>query len=59
MPPLVRTRSYREFLIPALHKRFVSAAFVAAGVCYIEALLLGGHASCAYSYPRADLQQFS
>jgi len=37
----IRTALYREFLTPALHRRFTSAAVVILVICYIEAILTG------------------
>ena len=42
----VRTRSYRELLTPALHRRFTRAAGVILIVCYIEAVIIGNKSSC-------------
>ena len=36
----LRTPLYREFLTPALHKRFTNAALVTLVVCYIEAVFI-------------------
>ena len=36
----LRTPLYREFLTPALHRRFTSAALVTLVVCYAEAVLI-------------------
>ena len=44
-----RTRFYREFLTPALHRRFTRAAGVICFLCYIEAVLIGGTSSCKRS----------
>ena len=35
------TRHYRDFLTPALHTRFVHAAVLLLGLCYVEAIWLG------------------
>lgn len=35
-----RARPYRDFLTPALHRRFTKAFGLAIGVCYIESILL-------------------
>lgn len=34
-------RPYRDFLTPALHKRFTNAALLTLGVCYLEAVWFG------------------
>jgi hypothetical protein len=34
-------RPYRDFLTPALHKRFTNAALLTLGLCYIEATWFG------------------
>ena len=36
----IRTPLYREFLTPALHKRFTSAALITLVLCYVEAVLI-------------------
>lgn len=37
--PLVkRARPYRDFLTPALHRRFTSASLLALGICYVDAV---------------------
>lgn len=39
MTPVVkRARPYRDFLTPALHRRFTSAALLALAVCYVDAV---------------------
>lgn len=38
--PQKRTRPYRDFLTPALHRRFGRAALLTLAVCYIESMLI-------------------
>ena len=47
-----RLRHYREFLTPALHRRFTRAAGVVFLACYVEAILLGEKKSCKSSVDR-------
>ena len=42
----LRTPLYRDFLTPALHKRFSSAALITLVVCYAEAILIADKSSC-------------
>lgn len=49
MPPKIRVRPYKDFLTPALHRRFAMATAVLAMLCYAEALLIGEWNSCKYS----------
>lgn len=37
---------YRQFLTPALHRRFTGAAVVLSAICYVEAVLIGEKTSC-------------
>ncbi|KAA8574276.1 hypothetical protein EYC84_005771 [Monilinia fructicola] len=46
MPPTVRIRPYKDFLTPALHRRFALATAVLAAVCYVEAIWIGEWNSC-------------
>lgn len=41
-----RTRLYREFLTPALHRRFTTAAGLTLLICYGEAVIIGEKSSC-------------
>ncbi|KAL8718716.1 MAG: hypothetical protein Q9225_004180 [Loekoesia sp. 1 TL-2023] len=45
MPAPNRIRLYREFLTPALHRRFTQAAGVSLLVCYVEAVIIGDKSS--------------
>ncbi len=45
-PAKVRRAPYKDFLQPALHRRFSSAALIVLGVAYVEALLLSSWSSC-------------
>lgn len=47
MTPKYRTRPYKDFLTPALHRRFRTAAYVALFISYVIALLIGECSSCA------------
>lgn len=49
MPPAVRIRPYKDFLTPALHRRFALATAVLAAVCYVEAVWIGEWNSCRSS----------
>ena len=42
----LRTPLYREFLTPALHRRFTNAALITLVVCYIEAILIADKSKC-------------
>ncbi|APA12434.1 hypothetical protein SS1G_03976 [Sclerotinia sclerotiorum 1980 UF-70] len=50
MPPAVRIRPYKDFLTPALHRRFALATAVLAAVCYIEAVWVGEWNSFLWSW---------
>ncbi|KAI9873812.1 MAG: hypothetical protein M1830_010584 [Pleopsidium flavum] len=50
MATVLRTRLYREFLTPALHRRFTTAAGVTLLVCYAEAILIGDKSSLIWSW---------
>src|ERR1700709_2596688 len=41
MPPAPRIRPYKDFLTPALHRRFALATATLFGLCYVEAVLIG------------------
>ena len=41
----LRTPPYRQFLTPALHRRFTSAALITLVVCYAEAVLIADKSS--------------
>lgn len=41
----LRTPLYRDFLTPALHKRFSSAALITLVLCYAEAILIADKSS--------------
>lgn len=47
MTPKYRTRPYKAFLTPALHRRFRTAAYLALFICYVISLLIGECSSCA------------
>ena len=42
----IRTPPYKQFITPALHRRFTVAALVILAVCYVEAILIGARTSC-------------
>lgn len=44
----VRKAPYKDFLQPALQRRFLSTALVALAVAYFEAVLLSPWNSCQY-----------
>jgi nucleoporin NDC1 len=48
MPPALRIRPYKDFLTPALHRRFSTAAVTLLGFCYVEAVLIGQWNSCQF-----------
>ncbi|KAL3427717.1 nuclear envelope protein (nucleoporin protein Ndc1-Nup) [Phlyctema vagabunda] len=50
MAPALRTRPYKDFLTPALHRRFVRAMAVLGFLCYSEALLIGQWNSIFWSW---------
>ncbi|KAH8596440.1 nucleoporin protein Ndc1-Nup [Bisporella sp. PMI_857] len=41
MPPAPRIRPYKDFLTPALHRRFALATVTLTGLCYAEAVAIG------------------
>ena len=41
-----KTPPYKQFLTPALHRRFTGAAVVILAICYVEAVLIGEKTSC-------------
>ncbi|KAI9788830.1 MAG: hypothetical protein M1835_002054 [Candelina submexicana] len=43
-------RLYRDFLTPALHRRFTKAATITLLVCYVEAVLIGDKSSLVWSW---------
>ncbi|QSZ31639.1 hypothetical protein DSL72_001206 [Monilinia vaccinii-corymbosi] len=50
MPPTVRIRPYKDFLTPALHRRFALATAILAAVCYVEAIWIGEWKSFLWSW---------
>ncbi|MCJ1244344.1 hypothetical protein MMC30_001542 [Trapelia coarctata] len=50
MAPQARVRFYREFLTPALHRRFTRAAGLALLLCYVEAIAIGDKSSILWSW---------
>lgn len=47
MAAAVRKAPYKDFLQPALHRRFTSTATVLLAVSYVEAVLLDSWSSCS------------
>lgn len=47
----LRTPLYKEYLTPALHRRFTNAAVIVLGFCYIEAILIADKSSCELPDP--------
>lgn len=45
MPAPIRTRLYREFLTPTLHRRFTQAAEVSLLLSYLTAIIIGEQSS--------------
>jgi len=54
MPPAPRIRPYKDFLTPALHRRFAMATATLFGLCYAEAVLIGEWNSCKISVLQSD-----
>lgn len=50
MPPTPRIRPYKDFLTPALHRRFALATATLFGICYAEAVLIGNWNSFIWSW---------
>ena len=48
--PLDRTRIYKEYLTPALHRRFVSAASFLLVFCWVEAFILSSSSHIFWSW---------
>lgn len=40
-PYAAKIRPYKDFLTPALHRRFISALSVCFGLCYLESIIIG------------------
>lgn len=49
MAPLPQARPYRDFLTPALHKRFTDASFYTLLLCYCISLWMGSLDDCQWS----------
>jgi len=43
-----RIRPYKDFLTPALHRRFARATVILMGLCYLEAVYIGEWNSCKH-----------
>ncbi|KAI6710787.1 nuclear envelope protein [Diplocarpon mali] len=50
MPPAPRIRPYKDFLTPALHRRFALATTTLLALCYTEAVLIGEKNSWFWSW---------
>lgn len=50
MAPAIRVRPYKDFLTPALHRRFAMATASLMGLCYVESLLIGEWKSMFWSW---------
>ncbi|PBP19503.1 nuclear envelope protein [Diplocarpon rosae] len=50
MPPAPRIRPYKDFLTPALHRRFALATATLFVLCYAEAVLIGEKTSWFWSW---------
>ena len=56
MAPVQRIRPYRDFLTPALHRRFALATAVLVFLCYLEAVLgVGSWNGCTFSFQSLPL----
>ncbi|RKF63957.1 Nucleoporin NDC1 [Erysiphe neolycopersici] len=40
-PYAAKIRPYKDFLTPALHRRFISALSICFGLCYLESIIIG------------------
>jgi hypothetical protein len=56
MPPAARIRPYKDFITPALHRRFTRGAAVLLILCYVESVLIGQWNSCSLlpHFPHID-----
>ncbi|KAF6816806.1 nuclear envelope protein [Colletotrichum sojae] len=50
-PAIVRKAPYKDFLQPALHRRFSSTATILLALSYLQAIFLSGWGSCEYPLP--------
>lgn len=50
MAPAIRVRPYKDFLTPALHRRFALATASLMGLCYVESILIGEWKSMFWSW---------
>lgn len=48
---------YKNFLTPALHRRFTGAALIVLLICYLEAVLIGAKTSCECAVGRRSFIQ--
>lgn len=55
MPPAARIRPYKDFLTPALHRRFALATSTLFALCYVEAFLIGEKNSCKLRHSHAEI----
>ncbi|POS85302.1 hypothetical protein EPUL_002999, partial [Erysiphe pulchra] len=47
-PHAAKIRPYKDFLTPALHRRFISALSACFGLCYLESILIGKKNSSSF-----------
>ncbi|KAN0108148.1 Nucleoporin protein Ndc1-Nup [Hyaloscypha variabilis] len=50
MAPTPRIRPYKDFLTPALHRRFATATVILLGLCYAESVVIGEWNSFIWSW---------
>ncbi|TVY30524.1 Nucleoporin [Lachnellula hyalina] len=50
MAPVKRVRPYKDFLTPAMHRRFAMATSTLFGLCYLESILIGEKNSLIWSW---------
>ncbi|TVY18304.1 Nucleoporin [Lachnellula arida] len=50
MAPAKRVRPYKDFLTPAMHRRFAMATSILFGLCYLESILIGEKNSLIWSW---------
>src|SRR2546430_2229406 len=46
--PTTRIRRYQDVLTTTLHRRFLNAAGLSLGVCYVETFIIGEKSSCTF-----------
>lgn len=55
-PATVRRAPYKDFLQPALHRRFSTAATIILAVAYAQSILMSDWSSCEFTYALSQLQ---